>query len=148
MKTSWPIKLYFLLNLIQLKKIVYTFKIFLFFGDYIQYIPNKFFPLPWLLPDPLPPSYSPNFLFFLSLKAETKEKPRKTHEIQLVLNNYNYSWEWGLSWSVADIASDTLLEKIDFLPQQVSITSCLGVRLCLQLPPPLCAGVFVWFEPV
>lgn len=80
------------------------------------------------------PSYSPNFLFFLSLKAETKEKPRKTHGIQLVLNNYNYSWEWGLSCSVVDIASDTPLEKTDFLSQQVSIT-WLGVRLCLQLLP-------------
>lgn len=40
-----------------------------------------------------------------------------------------YSWAWGLSQSVIDVLSDTLLKKTNFcLSQQVSITNNLLSR--------------------
>lgn len=130
MKTSWSIELYFLLNLIHfLKKLFILFKYFYSLGitySIYQTCSFSFLGSSQILSHP---SYSPNFLFFLSLKAETKKKHMES----------NLFWTTttipGNGACVVGIASDTPLEKTDFLSQQVSITSWLGVRLCLQLPP-------------
>lgn len=55
-----------------------------------------------------------------------------------------YSWAWGLSQSVIDVLSDTLLKKTNFcLSQQVSITNNL-----LSRDEAFSVWAFVWFATV
>lgn len=65
----------------------------------------------------------------------------KNHGVCFVLANY--SWAWGLTWNVAAIPKNTLLEKPDFLcfsRYQLQIISCLGAGLCVHF-----SWDFVWF---
>lgn len=145
MKTSWSIELYFLLNLIHfLKKLFILLKYF--YSLEITYSIYQTCSFSFLGSSQIlsHPSYSPNFLFFLSLKAETKEKPRKTHGIELILNNYNYSWEWGLCGWYSQWHSI----RENWLPLPAGINNFLVRGEALSSITSLCAGVFVWFEPV
>lgn len=51
--------------------------------------------------------------FCCSPKKERGKGITKIHRVYLVLANH--SWAWGLSFSVVDIPSDTLVKETDFL---------------------------------
>lgn len=102
-----------------------------------------------------PPRSSSTFLpiqlHVLSLKKQ-KQNPQKCG-VHFVLANY--SWWWGLSWSVVNIPSVTPLEEKQTNPifQQLSIEKSFLVRggtLCHYFPTPVlawaCVGLHILSE--
>lgn len=84
------------------------------------------FPLPSLprsFSHPPLPSY--NFMFSCTLSQRRKSTKRQTYRVHFMLANY--SWLWGLPWCVADVPSNTPLEKTGFpFSAAVYCTSLLG----------------------
>lgn len=71
-----------------------------------------------------------------------RQKSRKHHEVHFMLTNY--SWPWGLPWSVINIPNETLLEKKLIFPLETVTDSFWVSGGSPYLFPPLSAGTLPW----
>lgn len=121
-----------------------------------------FFPFLQLLIRFSPPSYSHNFVFFLSLK-HTDTHTNQNSEQTSIINNRKisdktkctksngvcYFWVRDLLLNVTGMPSDTPLERTGFsISQLASIANSFLEEWALRSPSPFQCWDFIWFESV